>query len=157
MPHRPPAPPWPPRRTGAPLAGVSPERRWRARELRALLRHDLACLRGFRRDGARWAAAPAARRLERQIRHNWVCYRGALAAERRAAAAPPPLAEARRRVRDALGRLQAVRVGRLTGRAFRTAAAESGLAEALAAYRAARRAARRALHRALTAARSSTS
>ncbi|MBI3515993.1 MAG: hypothetical protein HY060_18320, partial [Proteobacteria bacterium] len=108
-------------------------------ELRRLLRHDIGCLRGFRRDGARWAAAPAARRIERQIRRTWACYRGALAGEHEAAAHPPPLADARRHVRDALGRLQAVRVGRLTGRAFRIAAVEVGLDTALVAYRAAQR------------------
>jgi hypothetical protein len=111
-------------------------------ELRRMLRLDLRCLRGFRRDGRRWAAAPAARRIERQIRRTWESYRGVLA-EERAAAAPAALAAARRRVRDALGRLQAARVGRLTGEAFRNAAAAVGLDTALVAYRAAQRRARR--------------
>src|SRR5258707_261566 len=120
-------------------AGVARARPPSATELRRLLRHDIGCLRGFRRAGARWAAAPPPRRIERQIRRTGTCYRGARAREADADPPPPSLAAARRQVCDALGRLQAVRVGRLTGRAFRIAAAEVGLDTARAAYRAAQR------------------
>lgn len=52
------------------------------------------------------------------------------------------LSHARRRVRDRLAHLSAIRVGRLTGSSYRIAAAEVGLAAAIARYRAIQKAAR---------------
>src|SRR5258708_31592243 len=103
MPTPPPITPTPPTTIDAltPPAAVVRARPPSATELRRLLRHDIGCLRGFRRDGARWAAAPAARRIERQIRRTWTCYRGARAREADADPPPPSLAAARRQVRDA--------------------------------------------------------